>query len=206
MDERAAAAGNGEVAQLGQRLVALREEYGGVVRKIVARGRLEDREAAEAEVWARVWRALPRMVEREGKEHRWGAWVAMIARRVVIDEKRRDEVARRAWGVRAIRGAPEDGEELDLEIGGWVEPDAVPDASEWGEPYVHAERAAQVELVAEAMRGLTALERRVVWRWAGGEGERETAAALGMGWRNVRAARIVAIGKLQGMVRERGWE
>src|SRR6266542_6313743 len=120
----------------GERLEGLQGRYGAMVRQIVRRGRLEDREAAEAEVWARVWGALPRMVERErGKaaagrddqsrcnaeiegrrEHRWGAWIARIAKRLVIDEKRRDEVARRAYGERAVRGAPEDREEVDLDV------------------------------------------------------------------------------------------
>src|SRR4051794_30173887 len=74
----------------------------------------------EAEVWCKAWAAYAGMVAVEEKAlarglaspHRWTAWFARIAKGVVVSEKRREAVVRRALGVRVwemVGGEGEDG-------------------------------------------------------------------------------------------------
>jgi DNA-directed RNA polymerase specialized sigma24 family protein len=180
--------------------MALRERYGALVARIVGAGGLADPEAAEAEVWARVWAAYPEMAASAaaGAVHAWGAWLKLTARRVVIDERRRAATMRRVVGVRAVHvGCGEDGVEGRR---GPVEVDEVVDATRWGDPEAAAERAELGEAIGRALRRLPAEEAVLVGRWASGEGDYEAGRSLGMAPAAVRAARERALARLRELV------
>lgn len=166
---------------------------------IVNRARLSDPDAGEAEVWLRAWRAYPRMVASEGDRtdgHRWEGWTVRIAQRVAIDAARRDEVARRNFGERAMSI-------LEDSAGGLLDVDDVVGPGR-GDPAEQVERAAQIDLVFRVVAGLTPRHRRVMAGWLSGRTDQEVAAGLGetraavkaLRWEVLQAARgaLVAAG------------
>ena len=83
--------------------VVRREAARPAVQRMIRKGYMDDAEDAEAEVFARAWRAYPRMVAEEERElaagrpspHRWNAWFARIALNLVRDDLERRKVLRR---------------------------------------------------------------------------------------------------------------
>src|SRR5206468_789837 len=88
----------------------------------------------------------------EAEGHHWRGWLTRIAQRVVIDEKRRDEVLRRVYGVRASRVLGD--EEGEGETAGAGEVELLVDESAWGDPHEWVERAEQVAVLAPVVADL----------------------------------------------------
>lgn len=187
--------------------VGLRARLRPMVWRIVERGRLEDPEAVEAEVWLRVWRAYPRMVRREEQlrarglpGHRWRPWVSRVAKRLVLDEQRRREVWRRLHGVRAFAAR-------DVTIGGpaadereWdrlLDVDACADPAALNDPSAYIERAWELATLAHGMRHLPPLEAAVVRRWGNGERLNAIARDLGMSLYATRRTQRAGLARLR---------
>jgi DNA-directed RNA polymerase specialized sigma24 family protein len=214
-----------EAQDLRQRFAHFRQRWETQVSAIIRRGRLEDPEASEAEVWAKAWAAFPRMARREAEQrarltrgHNWGGWISQIARRVVIDEKRRAAVIRRLYGVRARRRVDvhedDTGDHPDGEC--WREPygwgdglpldvDEIADAGA-GDPYASAEAAARGAVVRAGVDALAPIEWAALRGWLFGTRDRDTAAAMGISLEGVKRARRRALVRLRAAARANGWE
>jgi RNA polymerase sigma factor (sigma-70 family) len=177
------------------------------------RGNLEDPEALEAEVWARVWRAYPRMRWREERlqarglpGHSWRQWVSRTARRLVLDEQRRREAWRHNVGMRAFRerdtadaAAATDASEWNapLDVDTCVPLDAWDGPRAAGDPAVLAERAWLAETLARGLAELPRLEAMVVRCRAEGMALRAVARKLGVNLYVVRRAEEEALRRLR---------
>ena len=197
--------------------VTLRARLRAMVWRIVERGRVDDPEALEAEVWLRVWRHFAIMARREERQrarglpgHRWRQWVSRVARRMVVDEQRRSLSRRRAVGVRAF--APPEGYEAADGVRGaqpWglgrgepLDVDACPTLDELADPVVFAERSWERETIARGLARLSALEAAVVTRRAGGVSTRLVASELGLTQHAVRRLEREAIARLRKLFRD----
>lgn len=200
-----------DARRLHGRFVALQVAVAGKVEAVITKGRLADPEAALATVWLKAWTAYPRMVEIEeatlaqgrGSPHKWEAWLCRIARRVVVDEKRRDAVRRRLIGVRAVErvegGKGEGaGESVPVDV------DAVADGRLL-DVSLAGERAVQLTALRPVLRRLAEREREILRGFLLGEGDREVAQRVGVTPSVVRAERERVLGELRAVLVREGW-
>jgi RNA polymerase sigma factor (sigma-70 family) len=208
------------VQQLQATFVARMEAVRPAVEQIVSRGRLADPEAAVQAVWLKAWAAYPRMVAIEERAlarelpspHRWRAWFARIAKRVVIDEKRRDEVVRRLYGVRVVPGGAGNGSGSSAAPitgasgrGGGTEPagglDSVPDVNSLSAASL-AIAAEQRTMLARALAGLNRRQREVLRYFAAGVPDQEVAARMRLAPADVRRLQARALMRLRSAYRQ----
>lgn len=163
---------------------------------VVARARVEDPEALVAEVWVKAWAVYPRMVarERSGYVHSWPSWFAQIARRLVVDQKRRDEVLRRLYGVRVVSGpgglgGGESGDVLD----------GVP--SPGGDPWELVSDGERRAALVEALAGLGVRDVEILRCSAAGLPDRLSALVLGLSRSALKRARDRARVRLRALLR-----
>ena len=193
---------------LAPAFMQLRERCAAQVEKIVYRGRLDDPEAAIAEVWAKAWRAYPTMLERESRRlerglpgHNWRGWLAQIARNVVRDEHRTAKVQRRVLGTRALTRPTA----LDAEAPERQALDVDHLADDAADPADAVERA---QLLAPLLSGLAELpsrQRQVLLLWALGDTDRQIARVLGYSPSRVGVLRRAGLASLRRRLAAAGW-
>lgn len=135
-----------------------------------------------------------------------------MTERVVIDARGRARTVRRAYGMRAdarVLGAAGLGDgvvspdEMDARMP--LDADLVSDPSREGHPAAMAEREEMEGALERALGTLTEAKVYCLKRWAMGEQNWATAAALGITWRELVKVRAGALARLGTRFEAPGW-
>ncbi len=151
--------------------------------------------------------ALEREDRERDKEFGWTGWFVTIARRLLIDEQRRETRQREIVGTpvslewQADRPWTVDGEEGTES---WWRERALTDERAPGTEEL-SEWNAVCEVLHELLAGLPVLERRVLLRWGETPNDVEVSRGLKLSESTVRRARVRGLARLRLGLEERGY-